>query len=88
MKKSKNSKMSEYLIKKKRYSKMFDSIFQNQIYELSTQDQSIRVIARKLEISRQSVRKYIKGLHKPKAQDSFKNYLKINKETIKNCFSK
>ena len=86
MKKSKNCKMSEYLIKKKRYSKMFDSIFQNQIYELSKQGQSIRGIARKLEISRQSVRKYIKGFQNPKAQDSFKNYLKINKETIKKLF--
>lgn len=40
---------------------MLDSIFQNQIYELSTQDQSIRVIARKLEISRQSVRNTLKN---------------------------
>lgn len=61
MKKSKNCKISEYLQKKNRYSKMFDSIFQNQIYELSKQGHSIRAIARKLEISRQSVRKYIKG---------------------------
>ena len=86
MKKSKNCKISEYLQKKNRYSKMFDSIFQNQIYELSKQGHSIRAIARKLEISRQSVRKYIKGFQVPKAQDSFNNYLKINKETIKNQF--
>lgn len=86
MKKSKNCKISEYLQKKNRYSKMFDSIFQNQIYELFKQGHSIRAIARKLEISRQSVRKYIKGFQVPKAQDSFNNYLKINKETIKNQF--
>jgi transposase len=65
---------------------MFDSIFQNQIYELSKQGHSIRAIAKKLEISRQSVRKYIKGFQKPKPQDSFRNYLKNNKETIKKLF--
>jgi predicted transcriptional regulator len=88
MKNSKNCKMSEYLTKKNRYSKMFDSIFQNQIYELSKQGRSIRAIAKKLEISRQSVRKYIKNFQKPKPQDSFRNYLKINKETIKKVFFK
>lgn len=86
MKKSKNCKMSEYLTNKNRYSKMFDSIFQNQIYELSKQGHSIRAIAKKLEISRQSVRKYIKGFQKTKPQDSFRNYLKNNKETIKKLF--
>ena len=84
MKKAKNRKMPEYLVRKKRYYKMFDSIFQNQINELSKQGQSIRGIARKLGISRQSVRKYINGTPKYKApvQDSFNNYLKINRETI------
>ena len=48
MKNSKNCKMSEYLTKKNRYSKMFDSIFQNQIYELSKQGQSIQAIEKKL----------------------------------------
>ena len=67
---------------------MFDSIFQNQINELSKQGQSIRGIARKLGISRQSVRKYMNGTPKYKApvQDSFNNYLKINRETIKELF--
>ena len=52
---------------------MFDSIFQNQIHELSKQGKSIRDIARKLGISRQSVRKYMNGIQKPKVrvQDSF-----------------
>ncbi len=31
MQRSKKHKMSEYLIKENRYSRMFDSIFQNQI---------------------------------------------------------
>ncbi len=67
---------------------MFDSIFQNQIYEFSKQGLSIREIAKKLEISRQSVRKYMKGSQKPKAlvHDSFNNYLKINREKIKKLF--
>lgn len=88
MKKAKNRKMPEYLVRKKRYYKMFDSIFQNQINELSKQGQSIRGIARKLGISRQSVRKYMNGTPKYKApvQDSFNNYLKINRETIKELF--
>ena len=88
MKKAKNRKMPEYLVRKKRYYKMFDSIFQNQIKELSKQGQSIRGIARKLGISRQSVRKYMNGPPKYKAlvQDSFNNYLKINRETIKELF--
>ena len=88
MKKAKNRKMPEYLVRKKRYYKMFDSIFQNQINELSKQGQSIRGIARKLGISRQSVRKYMNGPPKYKApvQDSFNNYLKINRETIKELF--
>ena len=88
MKKSKNCKMSEYLKRKKRYSKMFDSVLQNQIYEFSIQGLSIRAIAKKLEISRQSVRKYMEGSQKPKAlvQDSFNNYLKINSEKIKTLF--
>ena len=75
MKKAKNRKMPEYLVRKKRYYKMFDSIFQNQIKELSKQGQSIRGIARKLGISRQSVRKYMNGTPKYKApvQDSFNN---------------
>ncbi|WP_405366802.1 helix-turn-helix domain-containing protein [Ruminobacter sp.] len=64
MKKAKNRKMPEYLGRKKRYYKMFDSIFQKQINELSKQGQSIRGIARKLGISRQSVRKYMNGTPK------------------------
>ena len=78
--------MPEYLTKKNRYSKMFNYVFQNQIYELSKQGWSIRVIAKKLAISRQSVCEYIKGLQKPNPQDSFRNYLKINKEKIKKLF--
>ena len=39
MKKAKNRKMPEYLVRKKLYYKMFDSIFQNQINELSKQGQ-------------------------------------------------
>ena len=67
---------------------MFDSIFQNQIHELSKQGKSIRDIARKLGISRQSVRKYMNGIQQPKVhvQDSFNNYLKLNRETIKELF--
>lgn len=88
MRRSKKHKMSEYLIKENGYSKMFDSIFQNQIHELSKQGKSIRDIARKLGISRQSVRKYMNGIQQPKVhvQDSFNNYLKINRETIKELF--
>lgn len=88
MKKVKNRKMPEYLVRKKRYYKKFDSIFQNQINELFKQGQSIRGIARKLGISRQSVRKYMNGTPKYKApvHDSFNNYLKINRETIKELF--
>ena len=37
MRRSKKHKMSEYLIKENGYSRMFDSIFQNQIHELSKQ---------------------------------------------------
>ena len=73
MKRSKKHKMSEYLIKENGYSRMFDSIFQNQIHELSKQGKSIRDIARKLGISRQSVRKYMNGIQQPKehVQDVF-----------------
>ena len=35
MKRSKKYKMSEYLIKENGYSRMFDSIFQNQIHVLN-----------------------------------------------------
>lgn len=75
MKRSKKHKISEYRIKENGYSRMFDSIFQNQIHELSKQGKSIRDIARKLGISRQSVRKYMNGIQKPKVrvQDSFNN---------------
>ena len=88
MRRSKKHKMSEYLIKENGYSRMFDSIFQNQIHELSKQGKSIRDIARKLGISRQSVRKYMNGIQQPKVhvQDSFNNYLKINRGTIKELF--
>ena len=88
MRRSKKHKMSEYLIKENGYSKMFDSIFQNQIHELSKQGKSSRDIARKLGISRQSVRKYMNGIQQPKVhvQDSFNNYLKLNRETIKELF--
>ena len=88
MKRSKKHKISEYRIKENGYSRMFDSIFHNQIHELSKQGKSIRDIARKLGISRQSVRKYMNGIQKPKVrvQDSFNNYLKINRETIKELF--
>ena len=95
MKRSKKHKISEYLIKENGYSRMFDSIFQNQIHELSKQGKSIRDIARKLGISRQSVRKYMNGIQKPKVrvQDSFiffhesyKLYIHEKMGSSRNCW--
>ena len=73
MKRSKKHKISEYLINENGYFRMFDSIFQNQIHELSKQGKSIRDITRKQGITRQSVRKYMNGIQQPKehVQDVF-----------------
>ena len=71
---------------------MIETISQDQIREFREQGLSIRHIASKLGISRQSVRKYMAAAPNPtdknKTRDSFKSYLKSNKEQIKELFFK
>ncbi len=88
MKKNKISMTMEHLLKEKGCSCMLDSTLQGQIQDLFEQGQSIRHIAKRLGISRQSVRKYKDGTVTPKTElrDCFRNYLKSNAETIKSLF--